>query len=379
MENSNSCCFVGRIQEIKPIEGADKIVQAIISNYECVITKDSFRVGDLVVIAVTDAIIPIPLAEKLGIVNYLKNRKKTGQLTVKTTKLRGVYSMATIIQEASMDDNEWDDMMSRYGIFKYEEPEKTIQLANGKKIRAGKHEAFHIYYKFPNIKNAPNMFSPEDVVKVTRKVHGCNARYGIVKKSKITILDRLKKLFGNKLAYYDYVYGSHQVEKGVNSVHFYESDVWAEIGNVYDIENSLRKWAKEYANINKLDEGIIIYGEIYGQGIQKYYDYNTINHRFAIFDIKINGEYIPNFTFEGFSKRFGLPIVDKYYEGKYNEEEIKKWQFGRYIPTSSPNKKIPEEGVVVSSTNGDRNKIAKFINPEYLEFQSKKEDSTDFH
>ncbi len=89
MDNINSCCFVGRIEEIKAIEGADKIVQAIISNWECVIQKDKYNVGDLVIIATTDAVIPFELAESLGVTSYLKNRKRTGQLTVKTTKLKG--------------------------------------------------------------------------------------------------------------------------------------------------------------------------------------------------------------------------------------------------------------------------------------------------
>lgn len=375
MENVNSCCFVGRIEQINPIEGADKVVQSIISGWECVIPKDKYKVGDLLVIATTDAVIPSKLAEDLGVLSYLKNRKKTGQLTVKTTKLRGVYSTAMIVC-GNVFLPEGTDMMRDLDITKYEEPEVMIKLSSGKKIRTSKHPDFHVYHKFPNIKNAPGIFNEDDDIKITRKIHGCNARYGIVRKPRITLWNRIQRLFGNRLAYYDYVYGSHQTEKGVNSVHFYDEDVWAKIGEKYRIEEKLRDWALFLSKYSELGEGVILYGEIYGPGIQKYYEYNLKELAFKLFDIKQNGEYINTDLFESHCINiYSIEFCDKYYEGKYDEEEIKKWQFNRFIEGT----KVPEEGVVVSSLDGDRAKIAKFINPAYLEFQSKKEDSTDFH
>ena len=40
MENNNSVCFVARINEIKQIEGADKIEQGVIGGWNCIIQKD---------------------------------------------------------------------------------------------------------------------------------------------------------------------------------------------------------------------------------------------------------------------------------------------------------------------------------------------------
>ncbi len=37
---------------------------------------------------------------------------------------------------------------------------------------------FHIYYKFPNLKNVDGMFTSEDFVQITRKIHGTNAKTG---------------------------------------------------------------------------------------------------------------------------------------------------------------------------------------------------------
>lgn len=375
MENNDSVCFVGKIESINNIEGADKIVQSIISGWECVIQKGSHNVGDLVVIATTDAAIPLKLAEELGVVNYLKYRKKTDQYTVKTTELRGVYSTALIVHPKCIGCIEGEDMMETLGINKYEEPAVEIQLSSGKKVRYHINPNFHSYYKFPNSKNVPDMFTEEDDIVITNKIHGTNARYGVVKKSRLSIIDRIKKFFGNKWVDYDFVYGSNSVEKGSSSQGFYFTDVWRTIGDNIKIKDRLWTLLKKTANPHIIKEGIIIYGEIYGKGIQKYYDYGNDNLQIAFFDIKFDGEYVNNDEFISITDSINLPRVPLLYKGKFNLDKIKEFQNNRFIPNS----KIPEEGVVVKHISGDRSKIAKWINPAYLEFQSKKEDSTDFH
>lgn len=384
MDNIESVCFVGRIEQINPIKGADRIAQAIISGWEAVIAKDKYKIGDYVVIATNDAVIPLALAQKLGVEGYLKNRKKTQQLTVKTVKLKGVYSTALIIGDLIADKKypEGKDMMERFGITKYEEPLVEMQSPTGRKYKYRKNPNFHVYYKFPNAKNAPKMFTSDDDVVITNKIHGCNARYGIVKKTKLTFKDKLKKfyynLIGNYLKVnwldYDFVYGSHTVEKGSDSQGFYSTDVWREVMEDYDLETVLWTIAQN-SDRETIGEGIILYGEIYGEGIQKYYSYGEANHKIKFFDLKVNGDYVNHYTFERVCNQWFQPMVEVLYEGKFDEKIIAKLQTGRYIPGT----KIPEEGIVVKSITGDRAKIAKYVNPEYLAFQAKKEDSTDFH
>lgn len=76
MENQNSVCYVAKINEIKPIEGADKIEQVVVGGWNCIAQKGLYKVDDLVVVATTDAIIPEDLAEELGVTNYLRKRSK---------------------------------------------------------------------------------------------------------------------------------------------------------------------------------------------------------------------------------------------------------------------------------------------------------------
>jgi RNA ligase (TIGR02306 family) len=372
MENVNSCCYVAKINEIKEIPGADNIEQSIIGGWNCIVKKGEYKAGDLVVVATTDAVIPQELSDAMNVTNYLR---KGGR--VRTVKLRGVYSECLIIpfmyvpssREIDYYPTEGEDMMSEMGIFKYEPPAKQIQLASGKKIRYHENPNFLVYYKFPNMKNVNGMFTEEDDVQITRKIHGTNARYGIVKKNKLSLLDKVKKFFrlADEWIDYEFVVGSHNVEKGSDSQGFYDTNVWYEIANKYDIKKKLWQYAKAYEP-KALGSGVVIYGEIYGKGIQKGYEYGLDEIKFTGFDVMKNGEYLNTedtlVVTEGI---LGLPHVEVLYNGKWSQEIQDKYVFNNFIDGT----KVPHEGVVVKHISGERNKIAKVINPDYLIYGEK--------
>ena len=371
MENLNSVCYVATINEIKPIEGADNIELVVAGGWNAITKKGEFKVGDTTIIATTDAVIPESLSEQMGVTSYLR---KGGR--VRTVKLRGVYSECLIIPKhylkgkISMGDydlKEGSDCMEFLSITKFEPPVKMVQLASGKKIRYQDNPNFHVYYKFPNLKNVPDMFTNDDLVEITRKIHGTNARYGIVKKNKLSILDRIKKFFGNKWAEYEFVVGSHNVEKGSDSNGFYDTNVWYEIEKKYNIKQKL--W--DYINSLEYDiigDGIILYGEIYGAGIQKGYDYGLETIEFVGFDIKENGEYLePINSMLLIKDTLQLPYVEQLYFGKWSQEIQDGFVFNNYIKDT----KVPEEGIVIKQQSIGREKIAKVINPDYLIFAEK--------
>ena len=378
IENLNSICYVARINEIKPIPGADNIEQGVIGGWNCIIQKGHYQVDDLVVVATTDAVIPQDLSDAMNVTNYLRKGQR-----VRTVKLRGVYSECLIIplkyaREAAKHANtKWDegeDMMDVLKIFKYEPPAVQIQLSSGRKIRYHQNPNFTVYYKFPNLKNVAGMFTENDVVEITRKLHGTNARYGIVKKRKLSIWDRVKRLFGDKWAEYEYVYGSHNVEKGSDSQGFYDTDVWATVAENLDIKNRLWALAKEY-DIEQLGEGIIIYGEIFGAGIQKNYDYGLVDMDFNGFDVKVNGEYQPTYhAWEIIDSWLGLTYVPVLHYGFWSQEIQDKFTFNNFIEGT----KVPHEGIVIKDSSGRREKVAKVINPDYLIY-GEKHDVGDSH
>jgi len=377
MENNNSVCYVGVVTEVKSIEGADNIELAVVGGWNAITKKGTHSVGDHVVVMTTDAVIPQEISDSIGVTNYLRKGQR-----VRTVKLRGVYSECLIVSLDSLPQmkkhfatgigyywNEGEDLMEVLGVFKYEPPVKQIQLASGRKIKYKDNPNFGVYYKFPNLKNVTGMFTSEDHVEITRKIHGTNARYGIVKKNKLSFMDKVKRFFGNEWAGYEYVYGSHNVEKGSDSQGFYDTDVWRTVAEKYDIKNKLRKYALYLVSQNiDLGAGVIIYGEIYGAGIQKNYDYGLKDIEFAGFDYVIDGVYESTvYTEFVFKVVFDMPHVPVLYVGKWSQEIQDKFVFNNFIEGT----KVPHEGIVIKHVSGDRKKVAKVINPDYLIYGEK--------
>ena len=377
MENKNSVCYLATVNDIKPIDGADNIELAVVGGWNCITQKGVQKVGDAVIIATTDAVIPEALSDEMGVTSYLR---KGGR--VRTVKLRGVYSECLIIPMqfaknatgfANTKWNEGDDMMDTLKIFKYEPPVKQITLASGRKIRYQSNPNFHVYYKFPNLKNVPEMFTEEDRVEITRKIHGTNARYGIVKKLKLSLFDKVMKFLrlADKFVDYEFVVGSHNVEKGSDSQGFYDTNVWYDIEKKYNIKEKLWKYVRYGdADMGTVDigDGITIYGEIYGAGIQKGYDYCLNEIEFAGFDIKRNGEYLDTFdAYVTFTSVLDLQYVPNLYFGNWSKEIQDKFVFNNCIEGT----KVPHEGIVIKHFTGNRSKVAKVINPDYLIYSEK--------
>ena len=63
----------------------------------------------------------------------------------------------------------------------------------------------------------------------------------------------------------------------------------------------------------------------------------------------------------------GLPEVERLYFGKWSKEVQDKFVFNNFIEGT----KVPHEGIVIKHESGDRNKIAKVINPDYLIYGEK--------
>lgn len=369
MENNNSVCYVATITEIRPIEGADNIELAIVGGWNAITKKGEYKAGDLIVVATTDAVIPQNLSDDMEVTNYLRKGQR-----VRTVKLRGVYSECLLIplKHIPFMENYYDgkDMMFAMDIYKYEPPVKQVQLASGRKIRYQDNPNFHVYYKFPNLKNVAGMFTEEDTVEITRKIHGTNARYGIVKKLKLTFWDKVKKFFGlaDKWIGYEFVVGSHNVEKGSDSQGFYDTNVWYQIADKYEIKKKLWEYVKSVAMEPEIGDGITIYGEIYGGGIQKNYEYGLTEIEFVGFDVKEDGEYLSPINAKLMIKDIlELPYVEILHFGNWSQEVQDKFVFNNFIEGT----KVPEEGIVIKYHTGERSKVAKVINPDYLIYGEK--------
>jgi len=368
MENQNSVAYVGKIGSVVEIPGADNIELVLVGGWQAITKKGEYKVDDLVIVATTDAVIPKELSDQLGVTNYLRKGQR-----VRTVKLRGVYSECLIMSKNTIPVlrnyptiTEGEDLMELLGITKYEPPAKVITLVSGgRKLKYHQNPNFHIYYKFPNQKNVPDMFNEEDEVVITRKLHGTNARFGIIRKKKLSLWDRVKIFFGDRWAGFDFIVGSHNVEKGSDSQGFYDTNVWEEISIKYNIREKLWQHVKD--TYDYLETGFIIYGEIYGTGIQKNYDYGLTDIKFVGFDVEVDGEYQPYMREKAHFEVMDLPQVELLYQGNWNKEIQDSFVFDNFIEGT----KVPHEGIVVKSVTGVRNKVSKCINPAYLIYGEK--------
>jgi RNA ligase (TIGR02306 family) len=132
---SRKLASVQRIKAIKPIEGADRIECVQVLNWDCVVSKDQFRVGDWVIYFEIDSLLPdIPAFE------FLKGSswsQKLNKYKISTHKFRNQISQGLVIPydqlkeltiqingeiEFRTDFPEGEDLTELLKIEKYEPP-----------------------------------------------------------------------------------------------------------------------------------------------------------------------------------------------------------------------------------------------------------------
>ena len=349
---------VCRIDNIVPIEGADRIVSAQVKGWNCIIGKGQFNEGDLCVFIPPDCILPDELIEKYNL-TYLKNGGRTSTIKLKNTISQGLP--LPVESGWKLGDNVADKM----GIKKWEAPERVDMSAYGgaRKTASAKkmNPEFDKYTDIENIKNYNTVFKEGDHVVVTEKIHGSNWRAGklpIVINKGQPFLYRLAAWFkinvlGKK---YEYVYGSHNVQLWAvnNENSYYGEDLWGRIAREYDINTLLDL------------EDYILYGEVYGKGVQDL-TYGLDDVGLVIFDIKYKGKYLPWWKVQNLCWNWGLPTVPELYVGSYHDGILQEFTDGESLlcPTQM------REGIVIKSYDEENHprigrKILKSVSAIYL-------------
>jgi len=347
-----------KIKEVKSHPNADRLDIITVKGWNCIVSKNLYKVGDLVIYCPPDTIIPSNLIEQYKL-EFLKKNGKVGNI-----KLRGELSQGLILDVPTYlpFPHEGKDVAEFMGFKKYEQPEPEYSIKTGQQQSKRKaNPLFDKYTDIENIKNFDEILEDDEIVVITEKIHGCNARYANLPKSTNNIFQWLvTKLFGS----HEFVYGSRTVQKKWTNIHkgFYKEDVWGKIAHKYKINEWL---PKDY----------ILYGEIYGKGIQDLtYGLNDIE--FRIFDIKYKGKYLNNDEFEVTFLEF-IQLCEKssnqillkvplLYWGKYNKNLLSLCKSESIICPSQL-----REGCVIKPTHEREHYklgrvILKVINPDYL-------------
>ena len=226
MSNSTHKVNVVRIKEILPHPNADRLGIVYIGGYQCVVQKDSYKVGDLAIYIQPDTIVP-----EIKQFDFLwtghKEFMATGIVPARTRritvrKFRGQWSEGLLMpisefifdrlhsvlyngREATVIVED-TDVAELLGFTHYEEPEEKQDTRQQSKQHKGKPKSIRgwfwylvsFFYKRPtygedqtkppkimapiydveSFKNYGYIFdSPEEDVIVTEKLHGFNARY----------------------------------------------------------------------------------------------------------------------------------------------------------------------------------------------------------
>lgn len=132
------------------------------------------------------------------------------------------------------------------------------------------------------------------------------------------------------------------------------------------LDVKLKEW---YEANNKAN--IIIYGEVYGPGVQKL-TYGLKEKSFAVFDIKLYGYYEDHKTVCDITSKLGLEVVPTLYIGEPNLDVLNELRSGDDPIAANNGVKHKREGIVIKPTRTLYNKyheriIAKHKDPEFEE------------
>ena len=366
-EQSDFKVEIVQVLAVEDHPGADRLDLLTIKGWQCVARKGEYSVGDKVIYIPIDSVLPEELEAKIFGADA---KVKLSKSRVKTIKLRGAISQGMVIPMwyVEPDYKVGRDVTKELGITKYEPPPPKFQSVGGgsQPKKSYKHPNFDKYHKWPNIKNYPELFNPDDIVIVTEKIHGTNFKAGWLKWHGNKWWKKVLSWVG-LAPEWQFVYGSHNVQISEKMLYdgFYDKNVYAETVVKYELKNRIPK-------------GMLIFGEVYGAGIQKGYDYGLKDSReLVLFDAKVeDGGYLGYYEFKALAIRMLMPTAPELYIGQYAGFKLERHIAGP--STIDPKQKV-REGCVIKTVDEQKcyagsRKGTKCINPEYL-----LKNNTDFH
>lgn len=311
---------IQKILEISPIEGADRISMATVLGWQCVIPKEEFKVGDLIVFVEIDSVFPDNIPE----VEFLKESK----YRVRTRKFKGQISQGLVLPLSILNGRKFSEDTRENPVYEWTEGQEVTSLLNIIKYEP---------YIPPNMAgevkgNFPGIMPKSDETRVQI------LRY-LLDKYKGTKCYISEKLDGSSVTFY-----INQGEFGVCSrnLELKETEgnsIW-KFARAKDIENKLRA----------LNKNVSIQGEFMGPGMNK----NTLKisyhdvYFFNAFDID-KQEYFELNDFkrliENTLQLKTVPIISYDYILGDNIDELVKLSMGKSII----NKEADREGIVIRS------------------------------
>ena len=359
------------IEEKMPHPNADKLELIRIKGWWCCSQIGYFELGEKCVYFPPDTVLPEPVAVRLGVDKYSSKVKYPPQgevqgYRIKAARLRGAQSYGT----AQKLDLDWDvgvDVTAHYGAIKYEPPTDPFGFKCGN--QANDLPNFHKYTKIENIGNFPNAFKIGEEVIFEEKIHGTNSRVGY-----INVPGELVKVLRDGIEIeerepdrIDFVAGSHNVR----------------VKN--DSAESIYKLPLEIPGVRNLlfalGPDTIIYGEIFGQGVQDM-TYGETQKSYRAFDIMHNGRYLDYDERNALLDEHCIAHAPHLYRGPFSLEKVREYTDGNttMCESSKAGKFKGREGIVIRpvmerNSHAPHRVILKSISVDYLS----RKNATEFH
>lgn len=343
------------VDEVRPHPNADKLEIVKVGGWQIVSGKGNYQAGQTAVHIPPDCLVPKTWADKWSVTQYLSWRSNATKGRVKAVKLRGAPSYGFL---APNDTNAevGTNLAEVLEIEKYEEP-VPVGMQPGQ--QASQHPFFHKYTDIQNLRNFPDKLSYSEPVILTEKLHGTNSRVGYVASNTPDGGSVIEK-----------VIGTHKTQRK------------PEEGGTYNLPfelygDSLEKMFHRIMVeiINPSGDqflSILFFGEIFGPGVQDL-TYGMEGKKWRLFDIAVNGNYLPWPYVRELCEEFDVPMVPHMIPAFYTFEELCELAEGESVLSPGQVK----EGLVVRPlyektwSEGDLNPnkqrmIFKVIGSDYL-------------
>ena len=324
------------VDAIKPHPNADKLEIAVVGGWEIVTGKDNYSVGDTVVHIQPESMVPREWSDIWGVTQYLSWKKEAAEGRVRAARLRGVTSFGFLVpneSEASLGT----DLADHYGISKYDPPQNL-----GAGQMRSEHPLFHRYTNIENLRNFRDKLDYTQELIVTEKLHGTNSRVGWVRtKQPASALDAEPSF-----STFDFVIGTHRTQRDPDDCGMYGTPV-----ELYRDElEKLREWVSQtFVDLENEDvdpghlNSLIVFGEIFGAGVQDLHYGAKQEKGYRVFDIAINGTYLDWETTQYLCGQVGLPTVPVLDYGIFSFEQLVEFAQGN---TTMDDEHV-REGIVV--------------------------------
>ena len=318
--------YVVKIDNIIPIDGADRVEQAVVGGWHIMVRKNQFKIGDYAIYFEIDSKVPerepyMFLADKhfkiktqkyfkgtvisqgllmafddfkddfggsplwlVNVITMINNRKLIGKDPLEDpiflTKELGVTYSVEEDNKRKSNITKYDKMYQRHlalfkkykilrKIFKTNIGKKILFIFLGKKRDTRNWPAWVVKTDEERVQNMPFLFpgDPDKKWVVTEKIDGTSTTFtmkGRKKKEEFYICSRNVNF--------------DKPEKAENC--FYETNVYIEMAEKYNMESVLRNILENHPEF----EFVTIQGETYGANIQKR-DYGLTGHDFMAFNL----------------------------------------------------------------------------------------------